>query len=436
MTAVIAILVVLVGILVSIALHEVGHMVPAKKFGVRVSHYFVGFGPTLWSRTKGETEYGVKAIPLGGYVRLVGMYPPAPAGKKQSDGFFGRMVQDAREMSAEEILPGQEPRAFYNLSVPKKIVVMFGGPFMNLVIAFVLMTIVLVGIGLPQATTTVGLVPQCVTPASAPADYECTADDPRTPAAEAGLEPGDTIVSFDGEPVTSWDSLVGKITGAAGETVPVVVERDGERTTLEITPAEVERPVVGDDGQYVRDDAGELVLRPTWYGGVAPTQERVSEPLSAVPEAIWQQVSGTAAIIVSLPARLVDIGQAAFGDEARDPSSPVGPVGVTIVAADLLDAGEGDLVGQVATMLSLLASLNIALFAFNLIPLPPLDGGHIAGALYEGAKRQVAKVRGLPRPPHADVARLVPLGLAMWVVLLGMGLLLIYADIVNPVRIT
>ncbi|MNW58609.1 Zinc metalloprotease Rip1 [compost metagenome] len=106
------------------------------------------------------------------------------------------------------------------------------------------------------------------------------------------------------------------------------------------------------------------------------------------------------------------------------------------MAADLLDAGEGDLVGQVATMLSLLASLNIALFAFNLIPLPPLDGGHIAGALYEGAKRQVAKVRGLPRPAHADVARLVPLGLAMWVVLLGMGLLLIYADIVNPVRLT
>src|SRR6478609_11800155 len=235
MAYLVGVLIVVVVLALSIGLHEVGHMVPAKKFGVRVSQYMVGFGPTLWSRTKGETEYGVKAIPLGGYVRLVGMYPPAPPGAKQSDGFFGRMVQDAREMSAEEILPGQEPRAFYNLSVPKKVVVMFGGPFMNLVIAFVLMTVVLVGIGSPQATTTVGLVPQCVTPASAPADYECTADDPLTPAAEAGLEPGDTIVSFDGEPVTSWDSLVGKVTGAAGETVPVVVERDGERTTLEIT---------------------------------------------------------------------------------------------------------------------------------------------------------------------------------------------------------
>ncbi|MEK8225055.1 site-2 protease family protein [Oerskovia sp. M15] len=212
MTAVIAILVVLVGILVSIALHEVGHMVPAKKFGVRVSHYFVGFGPTLWSRTKGRPSTASRRSP--GRLRASrGHVPAAPAGRTPSDGFFGRMVQDAREMSAEEILPGQEPRAFYNLSVPKKIVVMFGGPFMNLIIAFVLMTVVLVGIGYPTATTTVGVVPECVTPASAPADYECTAEDPVTPAAEAGLQPGDTIVSFDGEPVTSWDSLVGKITG-------------------------------------------------------------------------------------------------------------------------------------------------------------------------------------------------------------------------------
>ena len=436
MAAVIGILVVLVGILVSIALHEVGHMVPAKKFGVRVSHYFVGFGPTLWSRTKGETEYGLKAIPLGGYVRLVGMYPPAAPGAKQSNGFFGRMVQDAREMSAEEILPGQEPRAFYNLSVPKKVVVMFGGPFMNLVIAFVLMTVVLVGIGSPQATTTVATVPACVAPASAPADYECTASDPATPAAEAGIEPGDSVVSFDGEPVTSWDSLVGKITGAAGQTVPVVVERAGEQVTLEITPTEVDRPVVGDDGQYVTDDDGELVLKPAGYVGIAPTQERVSEPLSAVPEAIWAQVSGTAAVIVELPAKLVDVVQSTFGGEERDPASVMGPVGVGRIAVDVVGADQVDVVDRVAIMLSLLASLNIALFAFNLIPLPPLDGGHIAGALYEGAKRQVAKVRGRPRPAHADVAKLVPLGLAMWVVLLGMGVLLIYADIANPIRLT
>lgn len=117
MAYVIGVLVLVVGILVSIALHEVGHMVPAKRFGVRVSQYMVGFGPTLWSRTRGETEYGVKAVPLGGYVRLIGMYPtPEAVGNPPVRGFFSRMAADAREASAEEIRPGEDHRAFYRLS--------------------------------------------------------------------------------------------------------------------------------------------------------------------------------------------------------------------------------------------------------------------------------------------------------------------------------
>src|SRR5690554_5621779 len=133
-----------VGLLVSIALHEVGHMVPAKRFGVRVSQYMVGFGPTLWSRTRGETEYGLKAIPLGGYVRLVGMLPPADVvGARPRAGRVAELVQAAREQSAEEIRPGEEHRAFYRLSAPRKVVVMLGGPVMNLLLAVVLMAVVL-----------------------------------------------------------------------------------------------------------------------------------------------------------------------------------------------------------------------------------------------------------------------------------------------------
>jgi RIP metalloprotease RseP len=159
----VGVLVMLVGVLVSIALHEVGHMVPAKRFGVRVSQYMVGFGPTLWSRRRGETEYGLKAIPLGGYVRLVGMYPPAEAvGNPPVRGWVGRLVQDARDSSAQEIHPGEDHRAFYRLSTPRKLVVMLGGPVANLVIATVLLTVVLVGIGLPGATTTVASVSDCV----------------------------------------------------------------------------------------------------------------------------------------------------------------------------------------------------------------------------------------------------------------------------------
>ena len=152
MAYLVGVLVFVVVLLASIGLHEVGHMVPAKRFGVRVSHYMVGFGPTLWSRTKGETEYGFKAIPLGGYVRLVGMYPPpTPSATRPRGTWVGRLARDARQASAEEIHPGEDARAFYRLSTPKKLVVMLGGPVMNLVIAFVLLAIVFVGIGAPRA---------------------------------------------------------------------------------------------------------------------------------------------------------------------------------------------------------------------------------------------------------------------------------------------
>ena len=231
----VAVLIVFVVLLLSIGLHEVGHMVPAKRFGVRVSHYMVGFGPTLWSRTKGETEYGFKAIPLGGYVRLVGMYPPdAAVGNPPARTWLGRLARDARQASAEEIRPGEDARAFYHLSTPKKLVVMLGGPVMNLVIAIFLMAIVLVGIGLPTTTTHLAGVSQCVIPAGADESRECTAADEAAPAAAAGIEPGDTVVSYDGTEITSWEQLSGLIRDTGEQEVPIVVERDGELVDLSL----------------------------------------------------------------------------------------------------------------------------------------------------------------------------------------------------------
>ena len=175
MAYLVGVLIVVVVLLLSIGLHEVGHMVPAKRFGVRVSQYMVGFGPTLWSRTKGETEYGLKAIPLGGYVRLVGMYAPDDAvGNPPANSWSGRLARDARQASAEEIRPGEDARAFYHLSTPKKLVVMLGGPVMNLVIAFVLLAIVLVGFGAARHEHhALESVSQCVIPASAAQDRGC-----------------------------------------------------------------------------------------------------------------------------------------------------------------------------------------------------------------------------------------------------------------------
>ncbi len=434
MAYVIGVLVLVLGVLVSIALHEVGHMVPAKRFGVRVSQYMVGFGPTLWSRTRGEPEYGIKAIPAGGYVRLIGMYPtPEAVGSPPVRGFFSRMAADAREASAEEILPGQDHRAFYRLSTPKKLVVMLGGPVMNLVIAVVLLAVTFVGIGTPASSTTLASVSACVLPADSTAT-ECTDSDPAAPGAAAGLLPGDTVVSYDGVAIDSWDELSGLIRGSADEAVPIVVERDGEQVALTVTPVVADRPVVDDDGQVVTDDAGATVTSSVGFLGISPGTELqrqpVSEVLTVTGDAVWQTVKA----VVTLPANIGSVAQAAFGGQ-RDDTGVLGPVGIARLAGSVAstDTPGVGIAERVASILSLLASLNIALFVFNLVPLVPLDGGHIAAALWEGIKRQVARLRKLPRPRPADAARLQPLALAVFVLLGGVGVLLAYADIVNPV---
>lgn len=433
MEFVIGLLVLLVGLLASIALHEVGHMVPAKRFGVRVSRYMVGFGPTLWSRTRGETEYGLKAIPLGGYVRLIGMFPPADVvGARPRPGRIGELVTAVREQSAEEVRPGEEHRAFYRLSAPKKLVVMLGGPVMNLLIAVVLMAVVLLGVGVPALSTTVGVVGDCVRPIT---QEECAPGDPPVPARAAGLEEGDVLVSLDDRPIATWQEFQDAVAASDGSAVPLVVERDGEQVTLELAPVLADRPVFDEaTGEMVVDEAGEPVTRETRYVGLSPTRELLTQPVSAVPEQVGALFTGTAQIVLTLPARLWDVVQAVLGLEERDASSVIGVVGVGRVAGEVASA-DADLTWRVAGMLQLLASLNMALFVFNLIPLLPLDGGHVVGALWEGAKRQVARLRGLPRPAPADVARMMPLAYGVFAVLAVMGVLLIYADLVVPVTL-
>lgn len=432
----VGVLIVVVVLLVSIALHEVGHMVPAKRFGVRVSHYMVGFGPTLWSRTKGETEYGLKAIPLGGFVRLVGMYPPDEAvGNPPARTWLGRLARDARQASAEEIHPGEDHRAFYHLSTPKKLVVMLGGPVMNLLIAVVLMLVVLVGIGIPTGlSTTLSSVSQCVIPADAPADRGCTDGDEPAPGAAAGLRPGDTVVAYDGTTVESWEQLTDLIRATGGETVPVVVERDGEELTLSVTPVVAERPVIAEDGGPVLDEDGEMRTVPAGFLGVSPSDLVERQPWSAAPAAVADATWQTIAVVATLPAKVGDLAQSTFGTQERDETSIVGVVGIARFGGEIATADLA-LSAKIASWLQMLAMLNIALFVFNLIPLPPLDGGHVAAALWEGGRRQVARLRGRPRPGPFDAAKLVPVAYTVFLLLGAVGLLLVYADIVNPITI-
>jgi membrane-associated protease RseP (regulator of RpoE activity) len=433
---IIGVAVVVVGLALSIGLHEIGHLVPAKLFGVKVTQYMIGFGPTLWSKRKGETEYGVKAIPLGGYISMIGMFPPGKGERVRSDstGFFQGLVQDARDSSTESITAGDEHRAFYRLPVWKRIIVMFGGPFMNLVLAVLLLGVLLVGFGVPQSSTTVGSVNECVLPATSERQT-CAPGDPAAPGAQAGILPGDRIVSIDGVAIASWEQSTGIIREHPNDELAMVVERDGEELTLTVTPALSERYEIGDDGQAVTDASGDPVTVEAGFVGIGAATERVSQPVTAVLPAVGENVAGVAGIILNLPQRMVDVANAAFGPGERDPNGPISVVGVGRVAGEIAAIDEIPVIDKAAGLIGILASLNIALFVFNLIPLLPLDGGHIAGALWEAIRRGFAKLLRRPDPGPVDMAKLMPLTLAVVVVLGGMSALLIYADIVKPIAL-
>ena len=438
------VLVIAAGLALSIALHEIGHLVPAKLFGVRVTQYMIGFGPTVLSRTRGETEYGLKAIPLGGYIRMIGMYPPhkgEPEGtiREDSTGLLQQMTEmseDAKAYESAQYGPEDAHRTFVALSVPKKLVVMLGGPTMNLLISVLLMVVLVSGIGLPSVTPTVQSVSECVVPADAPADVSCEGQPP-APALEAGIRPGDVLREIDGAPITRWEDVTEAVRAADDRTIEVVVEREGREIPLEATLVIDARPVLDEDGAAVRDADGRLVTEEVGFLGVAGTPDLVPQSPTEVPAMAWDAFVRTGQIVVTLPVRLYEVAQAAFGSAERDPDGPLGVVGVSRLAGEVASADEPgfELREKVGTMISMLASLNMALFVFNLVPLLPLDGGHVAGALLEGIRRRIARLRGRPDPGPVDMSRMLPLTNAVALVFIVMTLLLLYADIVKPITL-
>jgi len=442
----IGVLVVVVGVAMSIALHEIGHLVPAKKFGVKVTQYMVGFGPTIWSRRRGETEYGIKAIPLGGYVRMIGMLPPRPGddpGKLRtlSTGRMSQMVDQARADSMEEVKPGDEDRVFYRLSPGKKIIIMLGGPLMNLLIAAVLITGVITLYGLPEAAPKVGLLSSCV-PSAVPTvqvpQPKCQPGDPVAPALAGGLKEKDRIVAIDGKPVTTWSQVSTAIRDSQGRPMTWQVQRGDQRLDLTIRTAVLDRATYDDQGNVVVKD-GKPVLTTMGFAGITPAQELVKTPLVEAPAFIWARTVDTAAIIVRIPEKMAGVAQAAFGSGERDPNGPISVVGVGRIGGEVaaldIPADEGGNWVKIAQLVLLIASLNLALFVFNLVPLLPLDGGHIAGALWEAVKKGWARLRGRPDPGYVDVAKGLPIAYGMSLVLITMSVLLIYADIVKPINI-
>jgi membrane-associated protease RseP (regulator of RpoE activity) len=443
-----------IGLLFSIGFHEAGHFFWARKFGMRVPQFMVGFGPTVFSRRRGETEYGIKAIPLGGYIRIVGMIPPAEEGESKRATRMRSFIAEVRGQALNDVLPSDKGRVFYAKPWWQRVIVMFAGPFHNLVLAVLFFTIVLVGFGRPEATTTLSHVPACVLPAGAEsavaedpcsvpivasgadAGGTCEAGSPgcalpeRSPAEKAGLRPGDTIVALDGEPVSretdvGWEHVQAAIRGSIDTPVVLTVERDGAERQLTVTP--IQNTVYADaDGEQTID---------VGYVGVRPAMTYVRQSVTEVPAFLGDTIVRSVDRLVEIPQKVPALFSAAFLGEERDKQGPIGVVGVSRISGEVFAFEDFTVTEKVSYFFQLLAGVNLVLFLFNLLPIYPLDGGHVAGALYEKARATVARLRGRPDPGPFDIARLMPVAYVVAGLFLALSALLFVADIVNPITL-
>jgi membrane-associated protease RseP (regulator of RpoE activity) len=397
MSFLLGVVIFVVAVLVSVTLHELGHYLTAKKFGMKVTQFFIGFGPTLWSTQRGETEYGVKAVPFGAFVKITGM------------------------TNLDEVDPADEPRSMRNKPAWQRVTVMVAGSFMHFALAFVLLLFLAVGIGqaTESTTTSIGSISSCV-PATLKAfdDGSCAGSKAASPAKRAGVKAGDKIIAIAGKPVHTWAQLGDAIRAQpVGKPMRVTLLRGGKRLTVDAYPA----AVPGRKGSYL--GIGDAVVF------------QRSGPVGAVTfsgSAFGQVLVGSADAFAKLPAAIPYLFDK---DRAKTPAGDVTSVyGAADIAGQAVASGGGWRY-SVSDLLLIIISLNIFIGAFNLLPLLPLDGGHIAVIFYERIRYWLARLFGRPDPGLVDMQRLVPVSVGVFTLLIFLGLLLMAADIFNPVHI-
>ncbi len=391
----------IVALLTSVMIHEAGHYLTAKRFGMKVTEFFLGFGARIWSFRRGETEFGIKAIPAGGYCKIVGMSP-------------------REEVDAED-----HDRRFLSGTVPQRLIVLGAGSFLHFLLGFVLVLFLFSGVGTLRALSTIEEVVPCVL---AEGESECSATSAKSPAAIAGILAGDEILSirkvgeapFDS--AMKWGEIVTEIRAAANEERIFTIERDGERIELTIQVAE-----------RVRE--GE-----SW--GVIGVINEFGQVRSSIPDGVVESatfvkdvVVGSAQALIKLPTLIPALVEQTFGGAERDPEGLVGIVGVARTAGEATSSDKLDMNDKVTFFIIMVAGLNVFVGVFNLLPILPLDGGHMAVAVADGVKRTSARIRKREMPEPIDVERLTPITLIVVAIMLSLTVLLLIADVVTPVRL-
>ena len=392
--AIIGVLAFVVALLLSVMIHEAGHYLTAKKFGMKVTEFFLGFGQKIWSTQRGETEFGIKAIPAGGYCRIVGM------------------------SSREELSEADQDRAFIKAGVGQRLIVLGAGSFLHFVIGFVLLLTLFLSVGLTSVTSTVEKVSECI---PQKASEVCSAKSTPSPAKNVGILAGDKIIKVDGKSYKDWSDVVSVIRASAGKELTITVERNGAPLDIAVTPAsrDLNGKVIGVLG--VVNKVGTIT-----YGPV--------DAVSRAGKFTGQILQNSATSLVSLPSKIPNLISQTFGGQKRDAEGLVGVVGVARVSGETANTKALTVREKIATFILIIASLNLFVGMFNLLPLLPLDGGHMAVAIVDGVRNFLARRRGLAKPAPFDVERLTPITMVVFVLMAALSILLLAADIFNPIK--